>query len=134
MFGTLDISTSGLIAQRTRMDAIAANLANKSSLYDAKGNYAPYRRRVPLLAAGDPATGNTEGVHVSRIELDQSPFNRVYEPGNPNADKSGYVNYPNVSPEIEMVDALEVSRAYEANIMAAEATKSMIQSSLRLLA
>jgi flagellar basal-body rod protein FlgC len=71
---------------------------------------------------------------VSRIELDQSPFNRVYEPGNPNADKSGYVNYPNVSPEIEMVDALEVSRAYEANIMAAEATKSMIQSSLRLLA
>ncbi|MCC7192124.1 MAG: flagellar basal body rod protein FlgC [Phycisphaeraceae bacterium] len=134
MFGLLDISTSGLVAQRTRMESIAANIANKSSLYDAQGNYAPYRRRVPILAAGDPATGSKEGVHIAKIDFDQSAFNRKYEPGHPNADRDGYVMYPNVSPEIEMINALEASRAYEANIMAAEATKNMMQTSLRLLA
>jgi len=134
MFGSLDISTSGLIAQRTRMEVIAANLANQNSIYDAKGNYSPYRRRVPVLAPGDPATGNQGGVHVQNILLDPSPLRQVYDPGHPNADSKGYVQYPNIDSSVEMINALEASRAYEANITAAEATKSMIQSSLRLLA
>ena len=129
MFGTLDISTSGLIAQRTRLEAVSANLANKDSIYDARGNYAPYRRRSVVLASD-----SNGGVKVAKIELDQSAFRKVRDPGNPNADKDGYVEYPNVDPAIEMINAVEASRSYEANITAAEATKSMFQSSLRLLA
>lgn len=134
MFNSLDISSSGLIAQRTRMDVIAANLANRYTTHDASGNFAPYRRRIVTFAPGDPASGTDMGVHVSGIELDQNPFRRVLEPGNPDADKDGYVSYPNINPSIEMVNALEASRAYEANITAAEATKSMVNESLRLMA
>jgi flagellar basal-body rod protein FlgC len=134
MFGSLDISASGLVAQRTRLDVIASNMANRDSIVDAKGNYNPFRRRMAILAPGDPATGNAAGVHVQEVELDQSPFIRKFEPDNPYADKQGYVDYPNIDPMMEMVNAIDASRAYEANITAAEATKAMIQSSLRLLA
>ena len=134
MFGSLDISASALVAQRTRLETIAANLANKDAIYDAQGNYAPYRRRVPVFAQGDPSTDSKLGVHVQKLLFDPSPFRKVYDPGHPNADGQGYVNFPNVDSTMEMVNALEASRAYEANVTAAEATKSMIQSSLRLLA
>jgi flagellar basal-body rod protein FlgC len=134
MFGSLDISTSGLVAQRTRLEVISANVANANSIFDANGNYSPFRRRVAVLAPGDPSTGNAQGVHVQEILLDGSPFRKVYDPGHPNADSQGYVNFPNVHSAMEMVNALEASRAYEANITAAEATKAMMQASLRLLA
>jgi flagellar basal-body rod protein FlgC len=134
MFGSLDISASALVAQRTRLDVISANLAGQSSLTDAQGNYAPYRRRVVVFASGDPSSGSAEGVHVQEIAFDPSEFRKVYDPGHKYADAEGYVNYPNVSPVIENINAMEATRAYEANIAAAEATKSMLQSSLRLLA
>ncbi|MCC7408570.1 MAG: flagellar basal body rod protein FlgC [Phycisphaeraceae bacterium] len=134
MFGALNISTSGLVAQRTRMEVITANLINRDSQLDAQGNYAPYRRRVPVFAVGDPATGGDRGVHVQEIALDTSPLRKVHEPGNPLADAQGYVEYPNVDLATEMINAIDASRAYEANITAAEATKSMMLSSLRLLA
>jgi flagellar basal-body rod protein FlgC len=134
VFGSLDISASALVAQRTRLETIAANLANKDAIYDAQGNYAPYRRRVPVFAQGDPSTDSKQGVHVQKLLLDPSPFRKVYDRGHPNADAQGYVNFPNVDSSVEMINALEASRAYEANITAAEATKSMIQASLRLLA
>lgn len=134
MFGALDISTSALVAQRVRLDTINANIANQHAIEDAAGNYAPFRRRIPIFAPGDPATGNGMGVHVKEIELDRGPLRRVYEPTHPFADADGYVKYPNIEPANEMINALEASRAYEANITAAEATKGMIQSSLRLLA
>lgn len=134
MFGSLDISASGLVAQRTRMNVISSNLANTNTIYDANGNYAPFRRRMAVFAPGDPSTGNDAGVHVAEILLDQSPFKKIYEPGNPNADAKGYVDYPNIDPTMERINALEASRAYEANITAAEATKTMIRESMRLLA
>ena len=134
MFGSLDISTSALVAQRTRMETIAANLANANAIYDADGNYAPFRRRIAVFAAGDPSTGNDQGVHVREIMLDDAPFRKVYQPGHPEADDAGYVEYPNVDPVMERINALEASRAYEANITAAEATKSMLRTNLRLLA
>ena len=74
MFGSLNISTSGLIAQRTRMETIAANLANKNTVEDANGNYAPFRRRIPIFATGDPNTGSANGVHVDEIMLDPAPI------------------------------------------------------------
>ncbi len=133
MFGALDISTSGLVAQRTRMDTIAENMANQHSTMDANGNYAPFRRRLAVFSPGDPATGNDMGVHVREIMHDPAPFRKVHEPGHPHADEQGYVEYPNVDPMMEMVNAIEATRAYEANITAAEATKAMIDSALRLL-
>lgn len=134
MFGLLDISTSALVAQRTRLNVISANLANQNTLYDADGNYAPFHRRIPVFAVGDPATDSDRGVHVKEILFDRAPLRKVYDPGHPNADGAGYVAYPNIDPAIEMINALEAARIYEANITAAEATKNMMQTSLRLLA
>ncbi len=133
MFGALDVSTSGLVAQRTRMNVISANLANRNAIEDSQGNYAPYRRRVPILAA-ESSEGSGQGVRVAEIMLDQSPLRKVYDKNHPYADKDGYVKYPNINTSTEMINAIEVTRAYEANITAAQATKSMIQASLRLLA
>ncbi len=133
MFGALDISTSGMLAQRVRLNVISGNLANQFSTMDAEGNAAPYRRRIPVFAPGDPAEGSDLGVHVREIMLDQSPFRQVFEPNHPAANAEGYVSYPNVNPMVEMINAIEASRAYEANITAAEASKSMVNQALRLL-
>jgi flagellar basal-body rod protein FlgC len=134
MFGCLDISTSGMVAQRTRMDVIAANLANKDAIYDTSGKYAPYRRRIVEFAPGDPASGSSMGVHVQKVSLDRSPLQARYQPGNPLADAQGNVYYPNVDSTIELVNALEANRAYEANVTAAENIKQMVQGALQLLA
>ena len=133
MFGSLDISVSALVAQRGRMETIAANIANKDSLYDADGNYAPYKRRVPIFATGDPTSGSSEGVHLKKIAISDDPYKLIYSPDHPNADEKGYLKVPNIDSTMEMVNALDASRAYEANITAAEATKSMLQSSLRII-
>lgn len=135
MFGSLDVSASALVAQRTRMETIAANLANMNSIYDARGNVNPYRRRIAVFAPGDPATGSERGVHVEKILLDPAPFRKEWDPGHPaDIDGDGYVLYPNIDPTMETINAIEARRAYEANITAAQATKQMIQSNLRLLA
>lgn len=135
MFGALDISTSALVAHRTHLNIISQNLAKQDVTHDADGNFNPYRRRIAIFAEGDPATGRSEGVHVREIKLDDAPFNERYVGvGHPNADERGYMKTPNVHPAVEMVDALAVSRAYEANITAIEATKSMANAALQLLA
>lgn len=134
MFGLLDVSASGLVAQRTRLEVATSNMVNRDAILDSKGNYNPFRKRIAIMAPGDPQTGNADGVHIAQIKLDQSPFRKLYQPESPYADKDGNVNYPDIDPAIEMINALDASRAYEANIAAAEATKSMYQASLRLLA
>ena len=134
MYGTLDISASGLVAQRTRMDAIAANLANAGEPFDPKSGEAPFQRRIVMLAAGDPISGKADGVHVESIELDDSPPARKFEPRSPYADADGYVQYSNVNPVIEQMNAMEAGRSYEANISAIEATKSMVSVALRIIA
>jgi flagellar basal-body rod protein FlgC len=133
MYASLDISTSALIAQRTRLDVISANLANKDTILNAEGDYEPFQRRFAVLAAGDPVRGGAAGVHVSAIELDQSEPMWRYEPGSPYANTDGYVAYPNINPVIEQMNAMEAARAYEANIAAIEATKSMMSVALQLL-
>ncbi|MHC4099600.1 MAG: flagellar basal body rod protein FlgC [Planctomycetota bacterium] len=134
MYGALDISTSALVAQRTRLNVITANIANARSILNEAGEYAPYRRRVAVFAPGDPARGSKEGVHVAAIQTDGGPLRPVLEPGSPFADADGYVRYPNVDPVVEQMNAMEAQRAYEANITAVEATKSMFSVALRLLA
>lgn len=143
MYGGLDISVSGLVAQRTRLDTIAANLANRSTTRDADGNPNPYRRRFAVFSEGDPTAlspaARRKGVHVSSVELDQTEFQKRYDPSHPDAKPqghpdAGYVYLPNINPVMEQVDALDAQRAYEANIAAADATKALVSQALRLIA
>ena len=134
MFQALDTSASGLFAQRVRMDTVANNVLNMNTTRDAAGRPIPYRRRFVVFAPGRPDNPAAPGVRVAAVGQDRSPFAKRYEPGHPDADPAGYVKYPNVDLSIEMVNMMEASRAYEANISTMETTKSMINASLRLLA
>jgi flagellar basal-body rod protein FlgC len=134
MFDILDMGASALTAQRTRMDTVAGNIANINTLRDANGKSNPYRRRFVLFAPGQADNPAKPGVHVKSIQTDPSPFPKRYDPGNPDADKDGYVSYPNIDLSVEFVNALEASRAYEANVTMMDTAKSMFNSSLRLLA
>lgn len=139
MIGSLDVSTSALVAQRTRMNVIAGNIANMQATADPDGNPQPYQRRVALLANGDPAAGpNAPGVHVHAIVKDPAPFRKVHDPTHPHAIRSGpdagYVLYPNVDQATEMINAMMAARAYEANVTVMDITKTMAAASLRLLA
>jgi len=133
MFGLFDISTSGLVAQRVRLETIAANLANQETLLDAHGRYAPWRRRSVEFAVGETSNDGALGVRVAGIHESDS-FDLRFQPGHPYADPAGYVRYPDVDPVFEQIDALDAVRAYEANIAAVEASKSMFSSALGLLA
>lgn len=133
MYGTLDISTSGMIAQRTRMQVIASNIANINTLQNAQGQYDPYRRRAAMLA---PAGDGSEplGVRVADIQIEHNALRRDYQPQSPYADAEGYVMVPDIDTTSEWVNGLQASRAYEANVAAAETTKNMVAQALRLLA
>ena len=133
MFGALDISTSGLVAQRVQLDTIAGNIANIESTRRTDGKPGPYLRRVALLAAGDGKGG--PGVRVQDVVEDTVGKPRlVKDPSHPEADANGIVAYPNVDRSTETINGMVAVRAYEANITAMEATKSIITSTLRLLA
>jgi flagellar basal-body rod protein FlgC len=135
MFDILDMGASGLMAQRTRMDTIAGNIANINTTHDASGKPNPYRRRFVILAPGQPDNVDQPGVHVQNVQEDMtSEFIKKFEPGNPDADKDGYVKYPNIDLSMEFVNALEASRAYEANVTMIETAKAMFNSDLRILA
>jgi len=138
MFEILDIGASGLQAQRTRLDTIAENIANVNTTRGPNGEKTPFRRRLVQFAPGQPGddgTGATRpGVHVASIDQDQSPFIKKHDPTNPDADETGYVSLPNVDTTVEFVNALDASRAYEANATMMETAKSMFSSTLRLLA
>ena len=145
MFDGLEISASGLTAERMRMDVVAQNLANAQTTRGANGQ--PYRRqevvlqqRVPsggfgaaLAGAMGTRTGSPGGVEVATIAADQTPLKRVYDPGHPDADANGYVQMPNVDSVSEMVDLISAQRAYEANVTAMQAAKQMFSKTLELL-
>jgi len=137
LFDSLGISSTGLTAQRLRMDVTAENLANAQSV--------GYRRKDVVVreAQGGSDFGNVlqsamgspagKGVEVAQITTDQSPGRKVYDPGHPDADAQGYVTLPNVNPVTEMVDLIDSSRAYEANVTAMQAAKQMFTKTLDLL-
>lgn len=136
MFGTLDISTSALVAQRIRLDTIAGNVANAYTTKRADGQPGPYQRRFAIFSPGDGKGG--AGVHVKAVKEDKSEGRLVYDPNHPHAiregEKKGYVEYPNVEPITEMTNAMLASRAYEANVAVMDVTKRMISGSMRILA
>jgi len=129
LFHTMDISASGLTAQRLRLDTIANNLANAETTRTVDGT--PYRRQVPVFREVlDGISGDLGGVEVVEIVKDQSPFRMVYDPGHPDANPEGYVLYPNVNPVIEMTDMISATRSYEANLSVMNACKSMFLKAL----
>ncbi|MBT9139436.1 MAG: Flagellar basal-body rod protein FlgC [Dehalococcoidia bacterium] len=131
IFKAMQISSSGLTAERFRLDLIANNIANAHSTRTEQGG--PYRRRSAVFAEKmDAARRNLQGVRVMAVSEDQTPPRLVYEPGHPDADAAGYVAYPNVNVIQEMVDMITATRAYEANVTALNATKSMFLKALEI--
>ena len=131
-FSGMNISASGMTAQRLRMDIISQNIANVNTTRDENGE--PYRRKAVVFAEKDATPfqevfmrtagiiGN--GVKVSGIIEDSKPMRKVYDPNHPDADEEGYVTYPNVNIVQEMTDLIDATRSYEANVTAFNATKT----------
>lgn len=133
MFTAFDISTSGLVANRTRLDAIASNIANVDVPVDPKSSRAPFSEQVVYFAQGDPTSGTPLGVHVAAIEP-RNDFRKAYEPWSPLADAEGYVRYANIDPVVQQANAMLATRSYDANLAAIEASKTMISAALSIIA
>ncbi|MCG8514354.1 MAG: flagellar basal body rod protein FlgC [Halanaerobiales bacterium] len=142
MFDAFNISSSGMTAQRLRMDIIADNIANADTTRTSDGS--TYRRKIPIFQAkeelsfkkrlkatlGESAGG--QGVKVINISEDQSPFKLIFNPGHPDANEDGYVTMPNVNIVTEMVDMIDAARAFEANITALNTYKSMAMKAIEI--
>lgn len=131
-FLIMNVSASGMTAQRLRIDTISSNIANSETTRTQDGG--PYRRRVPIFSEYLMKDGKlrSSGVRVVRIEEDPSPFRLVYDPTHPDADENGYVSLPNVNVLREMVDLISAQRSYDANVAAFNVTKAMINSALQI--
>jgi flagellar basal-body rod protein FlgC len=133
---SLEISASGLYAQRKRMDIIASNLANIETTHTKKGG--PYRRRMVVMSTkpvGDfdkVLTLQAEGVKIDDIVEDESPFKKIFNPSHPDADKEGYLLKPNVDLVVEITNMLMARRVFEANIAAIRSTKQMALKALEI--
>ncbi|MBO8171023.1 MAG: flagellar basal body rod protein FlgC [Bacillaceae bacterium] len=148
LFSSLDISASALTANRLRMDVVSANIANANTTRAeyVNGEWQPYRRKMVVLEPktsqsfdnflqaavnrGQSTTG--DGVKVSAIVEDETPFKRVYQPDHPDAGEDGYVLLPNVDLLREMADLTMISRSYEANATSFNTAKSMYLKALEL--
>ena len=129
-----DVAASGLTAQRVRMETVASNLANIHATRTPEGG--PYRRRMPVFqtVSADPIrTGSAQGVRVQQIAVSEAEPLVRFEPGHPDADAAGFVQYPNIDPVIEMVDMVSATRSYEANVTAIKSLRSMMSSALDLI-
>ncbi|MBN2796975.1 MAG: flagellar basal body rod protein FlgC [Clostridia bacterium] len=142
IFKSMNISATGLTAERLRMDIISKNIANANTTRTLAGT--PYRRQMVVFqeqgdnsfeamlqrATGNASVGN--GVEVAEVVEDQSDFKRVYNPGHPDADDEGYVLMPNVEVVTEMINLMTASRSYEANVTSMNTAKSMAMKALEI--
>lgn len=126
---SIDVSASGLTAQRRRLDAIANNLANAETTRTARGG--PYRRQEVVFTTNDIGN-NPAGVEVTELIEDPRAGKLIYRPGHPDANAQGFVNMPNVNVMEEMVDMVSATRSYEANIQAVDAAKDMVKKALEI--
>jgi flagellar basal-body rod protein FlgC len=144
LFDALNISASGLTAQRLRMDVTSANLAHAQTTKTPEGG--PYKRQDVILresSGSDTFAGSLAGamgpdsapagVEVAAIVADTNPTKKVYEPTNPEADKQGYVEMPNINPVSEMTDLIDASRSYQADVTAMQTTKTVFAKTIELL-
>jgi flagellar basal-body rod protein FlgC len=140
-FTAMEVSATGLNAERTRLNVASSNLANAQTTKGPDGK--PYARQDVVLRsmgasgnisgaqAGDPA-GAISGVSVAGIQKDAAPPRLEYDPGHPDANADGYVAYPNVNPVEEMVDMITASRAYQAGITALDSAVSLAERAIAI--
>lgn len=141
LFGVMEISASGLKAERVRAEVVAANMANSETTRTAEGG--PYRRHHVLFAATEAGSfgasllahgTNTPGaVDVAGVIEDESAASMRFDPTHPDAGADGYVAYPDINPLTEMVDLMGATRSYGLNASAVQAEKGMLMSSLEIL-
>ncbi|WP_027408680.1 flagellar basal body rod protein FlgC [Anoxybacteroides tepidamans] len=146
IFQGLNTTASALTAQRLRMDVISSNMANVDTTRAklVNGQWQPYRRKMVIMepneggfssylqAAMNNDTAVGGGVKVTKVVEDETPFKLVYDPTNPDANRDGYVQLPNVDPLKEMVDLMSATRSYEANVTVFNATKGMLMKALEI--
>ncbi len=146
IFHGFNISSSALTTQRLRMDVVASNMANVETTRGkfVNGEWQPYQRKMVVIQPNEnrfsshlaKAMGRTDnlgnGVKVSKIVDDQSPFKLVYQPDHPDANAEGFVRLPNIDPLKEMVDMMSATRSYEANVTTLNATKNMLLKALEI--
>ncbi|SFH50448.1 flagellar basal-body rod protein FlgC [Tindallia magadiensis] len=144
VFNSINISGTGMTAERFRMDVISKNIANANTTRTANGM--PYRRQVVTFQekSAHPFSHHlkktmkkgenlrSQGVEVTGVHNDPSPYKHVYDPGHPDANKDGYVMMPNVDTVTEMANMISASRAYEANITAMNTTVNMAMRALEI--
>lgn len=141
IFNAMNVSASGMTAQRTRMDIIAQNIANVNTTRDENGDV--YKRQTVVFQENSNApfdrvlsnrleTYKAKGVKISAIVEDTTEGSMVYDPSHPDADENGYVMMPNVNTVTEMTNLIDASRSYEANATAFNAAKSMAMKGLEL--
>ncbi len=138
-FSAMEVISSGLTAERVRLNVTASNLANANTTRTEEGG--AYRRRDPIFAARNVAAeggfqsqldGVLKGVEVTEIIKDDSPPRLVFDPKHPDADEEGYVSLPNVNMVEEMVNMVMASRAYEAGVTAMKSVKDMANKALAI--
>lgn len=134
---SLEVSASGLYAQRKRMDIIAGNLSNIETTRTEQGG--PFRRKMVVMRTKETDQGfedminsHVEGVQIEEIVEDMSPFKKIYNPTHPDADEEGYLLKPNVNLIVETTNMLMARRAFEANIAAIKATRQMAIKALEI--
>ena len=129
---SMAVAASGMRAQTDRMKTIAENIANASSTSPVKGAD-PYRRKIATIKPDFDRELDATLVAAGKPIPDRSDFRSQYDPGNPNADKQGYVKLPNVDSLVEIMDMREAQRSYEADLTTMDATKSMLARTVDLL-
>lgn len=129
MFLPLKVSATALEAQKIRMNVIASNIANVNSTRTPEGG--PYRRK-DVVFESYLFDESAVGVNISKIVEDQRPFRMVYDPSHPDADKNGYVSYPNINTIEETVNLIAATRAYEANLTLINSYKEMFMKTLEI--
>lgn len=131
---TFSIASSGLAAERVRLQSIASNMANARTTRTPEGG--PYQRQVPVFQAevidpfGESLDAAAARVQVAEVKTDDRPPVRVYDPTHPDAGPDGFVAYPDINVLQEMVDMMTAQRAYEANANVVEATRDMAMTAL----
>jgi flagellar basal-body rod protein FlgC len=129
---SMSVAASGLRAQTERMKIIAENIANANSTA-AKPGQDPYRRKIATQTSEFDRELGATLVNSGKPMADKSEFRSQYDPGNPNADKQGYVKLPNVDSLVEIMDMREAQRSYEADLTVMDSTKQMMAKTVDLL-
>lgn len=147
MFTSMTTTSSALTSQRLRMDVVSSNMANAETTRSTyvNGEWQPYRRKAVVLQSKEDrsfsnflnkavgqTSGEGNGVQVTKILEDETPFELVYNPDHPDANEEGYVEMPNVDPLREMVDLMSTTRSYEANVTVLNASKGMLMKALEI--